>query len=82
MFLRIASAVPSYQEWLGCNKVTKLSRRSKSQGLPTPICSLSDSGKYCVKIPIWNIPEFVQFDKAKSIILNLPANGTAGLDLL
>ena len=44
------------------------------------MCSFNDNGKYCVKIPIWKIPEFVQLDNAKSIILNFPANGTAGLE--
>jgi hypothetical protein len=34
---------------------------------------------YCVQIPIRRMPEFTQFDSAKSMIRNLPPNGSDGL---
>jgi hypothetical protein len=33
---------------------------------------------YWVATPICRTPEFTQFDSVKSMILNLPAKGTAG----
>ena len=42
------------------------------------IVGLSDSGKYCVKIPIVSIPEFAQLLSTKSMILYFPPKETAG----
>ena len=46
---------------------------------PLWICRISECALYCVNTPILRIPEFIQFESGKSIIRNLPPNGTAGL---
>jgi glucose-1-phosphate adenylyltransferase len=38
-----------------------------------------ESDLYWVKTPTLRMPELIQLDKGKSIIRNLPPNGTAGL---
>src|SRR5262252_2586748 len=43
------------------------------------MCSLSECGRYCVRIITSEIPEFTQFDSVKSMMRYLPAKGTAGL---
>src|SRR5438309_11229142 len=53
--------------------------RSRSQGLPMPICSCSEWGRYCVSTATSVMPELTQLLKAKSMMRYLPANGTAGL---
>src|SRR5262249_23485188 len=42
------------------------------------MCSLSECGRYCVRIITSEIPEFTQLDRVKSMMRYLPANGTAG----
>ena len=34
---------------------------------------------YCVATPMRRMPEFTQFESVKSMMRNLPPNGTAGL---
>src|SRR5579883_104045 len=55
--------------------------RSRSQGLPMPIWSLSEWGRYCVNTATSVMPELTQLLSAKSIMRYLPAKGTAGLAL-
>src|SRR5262245_28094211 len=40
---------------------------------------MSDCALYCVRIEIWRMPEFTQFDSTKSTMRNLPPKGVAGL---
>src|SRR5262249_106669 len=42
------------------------------------MCSLSECGRYCVRIMTSEIPEFTQLESVKSMMRYLPANGTAG----
>src|SRR5262252_9077197 len=42
------------------------------------MCSLSECGRYCVRIMTSEIPELTQFESVKSMMRYLPANGTAG----
>ena len=42
------------------------------------MCRIREWDLYCVRILIRRMPEFRQFDSAKSTIRYLPANGTAG----
>src|SRR6266545_7928902 len=42
------------------------------------MCSMSECGRYCVRIMMSKIPEFTQLESVKSMIRYLPANGTAG----
>ena len=53
--------------------------RSRSQGRPRPMWSISERGLYWVRTSTRSIPEFTQLDRAKSMIRYLPPNGTAGL---
>ena len=41
-------------------------------------CRLRLCDLYCVQMPMRRIPEFTQFDNAKSMIRNLPPNGSDG----
>ena len=52
--------------------------RSKSQGIPIPICVFSLNGWYCVRTPTVSTPELIQLLNGKSIIRYLPPNDTAG----
>src|SRR5262252_7403222 len=42
------------------------------------MCSLSECGRYCVRIMTSEIPELTQFESVKSMMRYLPAKGTAG----
>src|SRR5512144_2584888 len=52
--------------------------RSRSHGRPDAMCSLSECGRYCVRIITSEIPELTQFDSVKSMMRYFPAKGTAG----
>src|SRR2546423_12610266 len=41
--------------------------------------AFSECGRYCVRIATSKIAELTQFERVKSMIRNLPANGTEGL---
>src|SRR5215472_11785054 len=56
--------------------------RSRSHGLPAPMCSFKECGRYCVRIITSAIPELTQLESVKSMIRYLPAKGTAGFALL
>ena len=53
--------------------------RSRSQGRPTPMWSLSERGLYCVRTTTLSMLELTQLLSVKSMIRYLPAKGTAGL---
>src|SRR6476619_6153877 len=53
--------------------------RSRSQGRPAPMWSLSDRGLYWVSTMTSLMSELTQLLSVKSMIRYLPANGTAGL---
>src|SRR5260221_9376355 len=53
--------------------------RSRSQGLPMPIWSCNEWGRYWVNTATSEMPELTQLLRAKSMMRYLPANGTAGL---
>ena len=53
--------------------------RSRSQGRPAPMWSLSDSGAYCVRTMTLVRPELTQLESVKSMMRYLPPKGTAGL---
>src|SRR3954453_11938062 len=84
-FWSTASAVPRYHSatrpraMYGWRSLTPPLLRSRSQGRPSPMWSLSDRGLYWVSTTTLSIPELTQFDSVKSMIRYLPPNGTAGL---
>src|SRR6266487_483112 len=83
-FWRTASAVPRYQSLSlrprnGCRMRTPPWLRSRSQGRPTPMWSLSECGRYCVSTATLYRPELTQLESVKSMMRYLPAKGTAGL---
>ena len=84
MFWRTASAVPPYHSatrprlMYGCSILMPPVLRSRSQGRPSPMWSLSDRGLYWVSTTTSSTPEFTQLDSVKSMIRYLPPNGTAG----
>src|SRR3972149_3407349 len=55
--------------------------RSRSQGLPMPICADRERGVYWVRMATLKMPELTQLERTKSIIRYRPAKGTAGLAL-
>src|SRR3569833_1825121 len=40
---------------------------------------MRDCALYCVRMEIWRMPEFTQFESTKSTMRNLPPKGVAGL---
>ena len=69
----------------GCGRCTAActrmppSVRSRSQGRPAPMWSLSERGLYCVSTITSLMSELTQLLRVKSMIRYLPAKGTAGL---
>ena len=63
----------------GCIMRTPPEERSRSQGRPAPMWSLSDRGLYWVSTTTSLMSELTQLLSVKSMIRYLPANGTAGL---
>ena len=84
MFWSTASAVPPYHSatrprlMYGCSILMPPLLRSRSQGCPIPMWSLSERGLYWVSTTTSSMPELTQFDSVKSMIRYLPPNGTAG----
>ena len=46
---------------------------------PRWMCRIRLCDLYCVATPMRRMPEFTQLDSGKSMMRNLPPNGTAGL---
>ena len=58
--------------------MNSLNRPSRNDQ-PRWTCRIRLCALYWVATPMRRMPEFTQFDSVKSMIRNLPANGTAGL---
>ena len=62
----------------GFKRTPPVKLRSRSQGRPTPIWSISERGAYWVRTATSVRPELTAFERAKSMIRYFPPNGTPG----
>ena len=81
-FWYTASAVPRYQSRRTrcCAGTISMNSPKRPSRKPQPRCTcrIRLCALYCVQMPMRRMPELTQLDSEKSMIRNLPPNGTAG----